>query len=150
VIPQRSPERVAGIASETLESLKAAGRLEGIRTRVDAPAGLKPINVDRVRLAAAVEQLLLNAAEAMPQGGQLTLRLSSSGGRQRLEVTDTGEGIEKKNFSSVFHPFFTTRPGKMGLGLTLARNVARAHGGTLELRSEPGRGTTAALELPEA
>jgi two-component system sensor histidine kinase FlrB len=65
-------------------------------------------------------------------------------------VTDTGEGIEKKNIGTVFHPFFTTRPGKMGLGLTLARNVAKAHGGTLELRSEPGRGTKAVLELPEA
>jgi signal transduction histidine kinase len=150
VIPQRSPERLAAVASETLESLKAAGRLDRIRTRVEAPNGLRPINVDRVRMAAAVEQLLLNAAEAMPAGGQLTLKLSSSGGRQRLEVTDTGEGIEKKNIGTVFHPFFTTRPGKMGLGLTLARNVAKAHGGTLELRSEPGRGTKAVLELPEA
>jgi signal transduction histidine kinase len=150
VIPQRSPERLADIASETLESLKASGRLGKARTRVQVPAGLGLLNVDRVRLAAAVEQLLLNSAEAMPDGGELAVKLSSSGGKQRLEISDTGEGIDKKNMGSVFHPFFTTRPGKMGLGLTLARNVAMAHGGGLELKSGTGRGTTVVLELPEA
>ncbi|MCM2267674.1 MAG: ATP-binding protein, partial [Elusimicrobiales bacterium] len=100
-------------------------------------------------LAAALEQLLLNAAEAMPGGGEILLKISSAGGRQRLEIKDPGEGIEKKNLAAVFHPFFTTRPGKMGLGLTLARNVARAHGGNLELYGEAGRGATAVLTLPE-
>ena len=105
--------------------------------------------MDRVRLAAAVEQLLTNAVEAMPGGGELGIKVSSSGGKQRLEISDGGEGIEKKNLESVFHPFFTTRPGKMGLGLTLARNVAKAHGGTLELFSTHGGGARAVIELPE-
>lgn len=150
VLPQRSPERLAAAAEEALEGLRAAGKLERIRASVKGGEKLKPVGLDRVRFASALEQLLLNAAEAMPAGGELSVRISGGGGKQRLEISDTGPGIEKKNLGSVFHPFFTTKPGKLGLGLTLARNVARAHGGTLELVSEPGKGTRAVLELPES
>ncbi len=149
VIPQRSPELLQAIAAEELERLRGAGRLEGIKAGIIAAGDLKPLSVDRVRLAAAVEQLLANAVEAMPGGGELAIRISSAGGKQRLEITDGGEGIEKKNLDSVFHPFFTTRPGKMGLGLTLARNVAKAHGGSLDLFSVAGGGARAVMELPE-
>lgn len=149
VIPQRSPEKLTAVARETLDRLKAASRLGKATARIEAEGQLRSVSVDRVRLAAALEQLLLNAAEAMPGGGEIVVRISGGGGRQRIEVKDVGEGIDKKNLAAVFHPFFTTRPGKMGLGLTLARNVARAHGGGLELASEPGRGARAILTLPE-
>ncbi len=150
VIPQRSPEKLEAVVSETIGALRAAGRLGKASAAVEAPGDLPSISVDRVRLAGAIEQLLLNAAEAMPGGGEIAVRISSSKGRQRIEIKDAGEGIERKNLGALFHPFFTTRPGKMGLGLTLARNVARAHGGTLELTGEPGRGARAVLELPES
>ena len=149
VILQRSPELLQALVSQELERLRAAGRLDGIKAVVAAAGNLRSLSVDRVRLAAVIEQLLSNAVEAMPGGGALGINISSAGGRQRLEISDGGEGIEKKNLDSVFHPFFTTRPGKMGLGLTLARNVARAHGGTLELFSVPGSGARAVIELPE-
>ncbi len=149
IIPQRSPERLAAVLSEVLDGLRASGRLENIKVGLKGGENLKPVSLDRVRFASALEQLLLNALEAMPGGGELTISLSDGGGKQYLKVADTGEGVEKKNLAAVFHPFFTTRPGKMGLGLTLARNVARAHGGTLELLSEPGKGARAVLELPE-
>jgi len=150
VIPQRSPEKLAAIAREALEKLKASGRLGRATARVETEGQPRAVSVDRVRLAGALEQLLLNAAEAMPGGGEIAVKVSSEGGRQRVEIKDVGEGIEKKNLAAVFHPFFTTRPGKMGLGLTLARNVARAHGGGLEVASEPGRGTRVILTLPES
>jgi two-component system, NtrC family, sensor histidine kinase HydH len=149
VIPQRSPERLGAVLEEVLEGLRASGRLGKIRFEIKGGEKLKPVSLDRVRFAAAVEQLLLNAAEAMPEGGVLGAVVTRGSGRQRLEITDTGPGVEKKHLGSVFHPFFTTKPGKMGLGLTLARNVARAHGGTLELHSEPGKGARAVMELPE-
>ncbi len=150
VIPQRSPERLAAVLSEVLNGLRSSGRLENIKVSVKGGEKLKPVNLDRVRFASAVEQLLLNAVEAMPDGGDLSVLLAGGDGRQRLEVADTGAGVEKKNLAAVFHPFFTTRPGKMGLGLTLARNVARAHGGTLELLNDPDKGARAVLEVPEA
>ncbi len=149
VIPQRSPERLSVVVSEVLDGLRASGRMENVRVKVKGGEKLKPISIDRVRFAAAAEQLLLNAAESKPVGGEISISISSGGGKQRLEIADKGEGIERKNLASVFHPFFTTRPGKMGLGLTLARNVARAHGGSLELHSEAGKGTRAVMELPE-
>ncbi len=150
VLPQRSPERVSSVLSEVLTSLRSSGRLKGVKVRQKGGDKLKAVSLDRVRFATALEQLLVNAAEAMPAGGEISVSVSSSGGRQRLEIADTGEGVEKKNMGAIFHPFFTTRPGKMGLGLTLARNVVRAHGGTLELSSEHGKGATAIIELPEA
>jgi len=149
VIPQRSPERLAAVLSEILAGLRSSGRLENIKVLLNGGDELKPVGLDRVRFASAVEQLLLNAVEAMPGGGELSVVLSGGGGKQRLEVSDTGPGVERKYLGAIFHPFFTTRPGKMGLGLTLARNVVRAHGGTLELLSEPGKGARAVLELPE-
>lgn len=149
VIPQRSPEKLSAVIAEALDGLRSSGRLEKIKVRVRGGEKLKPVSLDRVRFAAAVEQVLLNAAEAMPEGGELAVTVSAAAGRQRVEISDTGPGIERKNLGSVFHPFFTTRPGRMGLGLTLARNVARAHGGSLELSSEPGKGTKVQIELPE-
>jgi signal transduction histidine kinase len=150
VIPQRSPERLSAAVSEALAAMRASGRLKGIKVKHKGGEKLKAVSLDRVRFASALEQLLQNAAEAMPAGGEITVSFSSADGRQRLEIADTGEGVEKKNMSTIFHPFFTTRPGKMGLGLTLARNIVRAHGGTLELKSEHGKGATAVIELPEA
>lgn len=149
VIPQRSPERLRAVVEEVLDGLRSAGKLEKIGVQLKGGEKLKPLSMDRVRFASAAEQLLLNAAEAMPDGGEISLAISGTGGRQRLEVSDTGPGIEKKNLGPAFHPFFTTKPGKMGLGLTLARNVARAHGGSLELHCEAGKGVRAVLELPE-
>ncbi|PIU20516.1 MAG: hypothetical protein COT18_01785 [Elusimicrobia bacterium CG08_land_8_20_14_0_20_59_10] len=148
VIPQRSPERLAAVVSEIMDKLRSAGRFGGVKASLTGGEKLAPINIDRVRFAAAVEQLLANAVEAMPVKGELKVTLSAADGKQRLNISDDGAGIDKKNLAVVFHPFFTTRPGKMGLGLTLARNVARSHGGTLELVSEPGRGTVAVMELP--
>jgi signal transduction histidine kinase len=149
VIPQRSPERLRAVVEEVLDGLRASGKLEKIGVQLKGGERMKPLSMDRVRFASAAEQLLLNAAEAMPDGGEISVSISGAGNRQRLEVSDTGPGVEKKNLGPAFHPFFTTKPGKMGLGLTLARNVARAHGGSLELHSEPGKGVRAVLDLPE-
>lgn len=150
VIPQRSPEKLSSVVNEALAAMRSAGRLKGVKVKHKGGEKMKPVSLDRVRFASALEQLLQNAAEAMPSGGEITVSFSSSGGRQRLEIADTGEGVDRKNMGTIFHPFFTTRPGKMGLGLTLARNIVRAHGGTLELVSEHGKGATAVIELPEA
>lgn len=149
VIPQRSPERLRAVAEEVIDGLRAAGKLEKIGVQLKGGEKTRPLSMDRVRFASAAEQLLLNAAEAMPEGGEISVTILGTNGRQRLEVADNGPGIEKKNLGPAFHPFFTTKPGKMGLGLTLARNVARAHGGSLELHCEPGKGVRAVLDLPE-
>lgn len=146
---QRSRERLADILEFVIKGLRSRGSLDGLKVTFRESGTNGPVQVDRTRLADAFENLLLNAAEASAPGSEIFVTLARAGGRQRVEVRDTGPGIEEKNLRAVFQPFFTTRPGKAGLGLALARGVAKAHGGTLELSSSAGKGTSAVLELPE-
>ncbi|MBI4802282.1 MAG: hypothetical protein HY796_07130 [Elusimicrobia bacterium] len=134
-----------------LDNLKEEKDLSGIKADFEEETALKPLKADRVRLTTALEQVFLNAVEAMPGGGAIRVSARLSGvGAQTLEITDTGDGIEPKNLSMVFHPFFTTRPGKLGLGLALVKNIIKAHGGTINISSEFKKGTVATITLPES
>lgn len=143
-----------GLRAAAEEALAAAGKamdLSGIKVSFSEDAGLKTLKADRVRLASALEQVFMNAAEAMPGGGELRVALRNDReGGQVIEVADTGGGIEPKNLPAVFHPFFTTRPGKMGLGLALAKNIIKAHGGSMKISSSPGKGAVVSITLPAA
>jgi two-component system sensor histidine kinase HydH len=105
-------------------------------------------SVDVTRLRKALLNLLDNAVDATEAGGAVTLRLSADAGAVTLAVEDRGRGIAPENLSRVFDPFFTTRPDGTGLGLAIARKVVRAHEGTLEVESDPDRGTRFTLTLP--
>ncbi|MEZ4393922.1 MAG: ATP-binding protein, partial [Polyangiales bacterium] len=108
------------------------------------------IPVDLARLRRAVLNLLDNAVDASPRDAAVTLRVRSDAGSVRLSVEDRGRGIPAEALSRVFDPFFTTRPDGTGLGLAIARNIVRAHGGQLDVASEPERGTTFTVTLPRA
>ncbi|WP_306601463.1 CheR family methyltransferase [Geothrix sp. 21YS21S-2] len=104
-------------------------------------------------LASALMNLCMNAADAMAPGGTLTLRTRRPAeGLVEVWVEDTGEGMPQEVVKKAMEPFFTTKPsGKgTGLGLSMVLNAALAHGGTLALQSEPGKGTRAILQFPEA
>jgi len=103
-------------------------------------------------LARALRGLLKNALQAMPEGPSVVLRLSATGNEVRVEVEDRGRGMVPEVLARAGEPFFTTKgPGEgMGLGLFLTRELARQLGGSLELESAPGKGTTARLRLPAA
>lgn len=96
--------------------------------------------------------LLLNAAQAIPQRGTITLRTGCRDGTVWVEITDTGDGIAPENLHRIFDPFFTTKPvGKgTGLGLSLAYNIITSHQGQIEVSSQPGRGSTFRIWLPIA
>lgn len=102
--------------------------------------------------SAALEQLFLNlfrnAAQAMNPGGTASVSLELSGSEVAVEVLDDGEGIPDQATGRVFEPLFTTRPEGTGLGLTIARRIAEAHGGTLDLSNRPGGGVVARVVLP--
>jgi PAS domain S-box-containing protein len=105
---------------------------------------------DREKLRQVFVNLLVNAIEATPAGGSIELSARAAGGRARVEIRDTGQGIAEEDLSRLFDPFFTTKPGGTGLGLSIVRKILEQHGGSIELRSRVGEGTTSAVELPAA
>lgn len=104
--------------------------------------------VDRQLLQSALLNLVVNAIQAMPQGGELTLTVRQQGEKATIEVADTGEGIPSENLPKLFSPFFTTRSTGNGFGLAEVKKIILAHGGTIDVRSEVGRGTIFTLNLP--
>lgn len=106
--------------------------------------------VDRVLLARALTNVIENALHAMPGEGRLTVSVRPDGPRVRLDVTDTGVGMDSAALARIFEPYFSTKATGTGLGLTIARRNVELNGGTIEVASTPGVGTTVTLWLPTA
>ena len=94
--------------------------------------------------------LLVNAAQAIDERGQITLATRLNGDAAEIEISDTGKGIAEENLSKIFDPFFTTKPiGKgTGLGLSLSYGIIQRHHGTLSAKSKVGEGTSFLIRLP--
>jgi signal transduction histidine kinase len=103
---------------------------------------------DEARLQQAFMNLLLNAVEAMGQGGQLTVGTELAGKQMRISIRDTGAGIAPENFEHIFDTFFTTKKYGTGLGLGICRRLIEEHRGAIEVQSQVGRGSTFILTLP--
>lgn len=112
------------------------------------PAGLPQVLADRDLMKQAVLNLLTNAVQAMPEGGELMVRAWSTGDRVRIEVIDTGAGIPPENLTRIFDPYFTTRASGTGLGLPTVRRILLEHGGDVSVASERGKGTCFTMSLP--
>ncbi len=106
------------------------------------------VMLDAEALRGALLNLLLNAQQAMPQGGQIVVRTYSTADGVALDVIDTGCGMDEQTQAKVFDVFYSTKPGGTGLGLPTARNIVEAHGGSIGLQSELGRGTRFTITLP--
>jgi signal transduction histidine kinase len=111
--------------------------------------GLSKIPIDPDLIHRVVSNLVLNAIDAMPQGGTLTLRTRDTGERARLEITDTGTGLTPEERERIFTPYYTTKQHGTGLGLAVVQSVVSDHHGTINVNSEPGRGTTFVIDLPK-
>jgi len=109
---------------------------------------LPVVTGDAARLEQAVLNLCVNAVEAMPDGGRLTLTTRGVDGQVVVDVSDTGVGIPPENLERILKPFVSTKPLGTGLGLPLVARVVAAHGGRLAIESEVGRGTTFHIHLP--
>jgi signal transduction histidine kinase len=107
-----------------------------------------PVRADGERMEQALSNLVLNAIEAMSAGGILILGLDADDRWLTITVSDTGPGIQPDVQRCIFEPFFTTKTRGTGLGLALARRVIEEHGGSIEVASEPGKGTTFTIQLP--
>lgn len=109
---------------------------------------LPSVLLDREAIHGALLNFVLNAQQAMPDGGQLMVRTYAHGDRVALDLIDTGCGMDAKTRAHVFDAFFSTKQGGSGLGLPTARKIVEAHGGQITVESEPGRGTKFTIMLP--
>lgn len=141
--------------TRTIELTEHHFKRRGISVESKFDRGVDPIHADRQHLRQVFLNLFTNAADAMPDGGRLTLSMRSSEFPAGvpvvvIEVADTGVGIRPEDIGRVTEPFFTTKEdGKgTGLGLAICRRIVRQHHGTLEIESELGRGTTVRVTLP--
>ena len=128
---------------------------------VDVPPGQPTLRLDPGQIRQAFLNLIRNAAEAMPEGGTVTITAGqidhtesrraegqASRGAIEIHITDTGPGIPAENLDRIFEPFFTNKEGGTGLGLAIARQIAVDHGGSLVCESTQGVGTTFRLIIP--
>jgi signal transduction histidine kinase len=148
-------ERAAELYAHEMETA-------GVRVVREYARDLPTVWADPNALYQALVNLVRNALDAMPSGGRLTLRAGWADGgaalpgrhpaagarRVRVEIADSGVGINPGDADRVFNPFFTTKDGGTGLGLALTHKIVEDHGGSIDFRSVPGAGTTFRLDVP--
>jgi signal transduction histidine kinase len=146
--PRRSP-------TEPLQLLESVGRLaaetakmSGVQVRIESADGVAAVALDPEQMKQVLLNLVINAIQAMPAGGEVVLRTLSKTDAVVLEVQDEGTGIPLEDLERVFNPFVTTRPGGTGLGLSIAYQIVSQHGGHIAARRNPERGMTFAVALP--
>lgn len=135
-------DSVARLAAETAKMTNTHLKLE---TGETASIAIDPEQIKQVLL-----NLVLNAIQAMPDGGEIILRSRQESSSVILEISDQGSGIAESNLERIFDPFFTTRANGTGLGLSIAYQIVHGHGGDISVRNNSGRGATFAVILPLA
>jgi two-component system, NtrC family, sensor histidine kinase HydH len=172
-----TPTALDGVIARLLDFLAPTARQKNVEIKWFPAPDLPPVNLDRDLFEQCLLNLMLNAEQAMPDGGTLTLigrvdRVSASAREIQeaemptsgdcshthtrtthwvcLDVIDTGCGIPADQLTKLFRPFHTTKTNGHGLGLATTRKIIAAHGGTIDVQSEPGRGTKFTIRLPFA
>ncbi|HEX7899706.1 MAG TPA: ATP-binding protein [Planctomycetota bacterium] len=135
------------LAAELLDFLGPQAERARIRLHRDFARHLPPVEVDVALFRQSLLNLLVNALQAMPDGGEITVRSVEDGPYVKVEVSDTGPGIPPENLERIFTLYFSTKPGGTGLGLAMVKKIIEEHGGAVEVRSEPGKGATFTLCL---
>ncbi|PKN92393.1 MAG: hypothetical protein CVU44_14750 [Chloroflexi bacterium HGW-Chloroflexi-6] len=139
------PVAVSDLARRTLERFPPP---QNVRVTLDLPEELPILYVDPRQLIQVLGNLVLNACQAMPQGGTLSLSAKKKGKMVALAVADTGTGIAPETMQKLFEPLFTTKPKGIGLGLAVSKKLVEANNGKIEIKSQPGQGTTFTVYLP--
>lgn len=145
-----APRELTRFLRVRLESRSEDLAARGVALSVALPDAQVEIMADESQLGNVLDALISNAVEAMRSGGTLsaTLTLNAATREAVLSLRDTGEGISSATLPNVFRVLFSTKKGATGMGLPVARQVLLAHGGTISLESEPGKGTTVTMRLP--
>jgi signal transduction histidine kinase len=147
--PERQVVEVAEIVGHVLGALRARLPHEArLATDVQVAADVHTVVADATQLTTALTQLVVNAIEAMPEGGTLRIRARRQPGAIEIAVADTGPGVATRDMARIFDPFFSTKPAAAGLGLCVAQTIAESHGGGVRLVAAGGPGAEFVLRLP--
>ncbi len=148
--PQKNLVSINDILIHIVNILKNQAVFQNITIKKDLADELPDVEVDPDKMKQVFWNLMINAAEAMPEGGILTVtsRLSESQRRLEISFTDSGTGIREEHLPKLFDPFFTTKKRGTGLGLAVIYGIAYQHGGTIEVKSQWGRGSVFTVNLP--
>jgi two-component system sensor histidine kinase AtoS len=145
--PNLAPTSLADAIAYVADASRAHASQKGIRFQLDVLEKVI-VQVDESQLHQALMNLLLNAVDATPAGGTITLRCRNGNQSACIEVENAGLPIPESALNRIFEPFFTTKPRGTGLGLAIARNIARAQGGDLTLFTNVPARICFALSLP--
>ncbi|MGI9104306.1 MAG: sensor histidine kinase [Terriglobales bacterium] len=119
-----------------------------IDSKLELDTSLPPVDADPDLLHRALSNLVLNAMDAMPEGGTITVRTEGVGEHARIAVSDTGTGLTREECERLFTPYYTTKQHGTGLGLAIVQSVVADHKGSITVESTPGKGTTFRIDLP--
>ncbi len=144
----RAPADLCALVREVLEFVEPEDRAQQIRHHADLPAGLPLVMLDSGAFRQAVLNLVVNARQAMPDGGELIVRVERQGNFVELSVTDTGVGMTPEDLERCFELYYSTKKSGTGLGLSTTRRIVEEHDGTITVVSEKGRGTSFSIVLP--
>ena len=142
------PTDLNALLRELLEFIEPEAKKERVAIREFLDPALPRVTLDRQAIRQVFLNLLVNARQAMPSGGDLIVRTAADGEHALVEVTDTGVGMSPEVLERCFDAYFSTKKGGTGLGLPTARRILEEHSGSIEVRSEPGRGTKFTVCLP--
>lgn len=142
---QRSRAAVADVLAEVLRKQPAA---EQVKINSEIPNNLPPVFIDTQQIIQALTNLINNACQAMPEGGNLTVSAQARDGEVYLAVTDSGEGISAEQLPIIFDPLYSTKTHGIGLGLAVAKNLVEVNEGRIEVKSSVGNGSTFTMILP--
>jgi signal transduction histidine kinase len=146
--PALVPCDLSAILMRVVSFMRDAPALRRVRVRCITAPDLPRVAADEGQITQLIINLLDNAAHASEEKGAVELRLESDGAEVSLRVRDRGQGMEPAVRDRVFEPFYTTKARGTGLGLPICRKIVEAHGGRIELDSQPGAGTEVTVRLP--
>lgn len=148
--PQKAYTNVNDLIEKTVHLLENKATFQNVRIVKKLRPDLPPLLLDRSKIQQVFWNLMINACEAMPKGGELTITTDFSPDKKGVEIRfiDTGSGIPPEIINKIFDPFFTTKPTGTGLGLAICYGIMQQHNGSIEVKSEIGRGTVFTLYLP--